>query len=164
MKLGIVLAFSVVALLLAAGASASSISRSLPKTVVAPGETIKVTLNVQIDGGEWYIVDEIIPEGFVASNPTGVGEGSTQDTGHVKYAVLMNSETTQLGYDLTAPQETGTYSFAGMYGMQGLGGLLDIGGQNQVTVAESGDYTLAGAAAIIIIIILVVIFLKFRKK
>jgi hypothetical protein len=164
MKLGILFAFSIVVLLLAASVSASSISRSLPKTVVAPGETITVVLNVVVDNGEWYIVDEIIPTGFVASNPGGVGEGSTQDTGHVKYHVLMNSENTQLTYDLTAPQETGTYSFAGVYGMQGVDGLLDIGGQGQITVAPPGDYTLVGAAAIIVIIILVIIFLKVRKK
>jgi hypothetical protein len=168
MKLGFVLAFSVALLLLAASASASDITRSLPKTVVAPGETITVALNVVISNMEWYLVDEIVPGGFVASNPTGDGEGSTADTGHVKYAVLMNSRSTQLTYDLTAPQESGTYNFAGVFGIQGVDGLLDIGGQTQITVSDAADSAaltvMMVVTVLIIIVVLILLYLHATKR
>lgn len=146
--------------------SASSVTRTLSKTTIAPGESITVSINVDLTKGEtFYVIDEIIPQGFTASNPS--NDGSTTDKGHVKWVTIQDAKSTTLTYTLTAPQNEGTYHFSGQYGLDGTDEIMGIGGQNTITVSKSAppaSSSLIIAVVIVLVLLIIAAVVLLRKK
>lgn len=148
-------------------ASASTVTRSLSKNAVSPGETIAVTLDVAVTGGEsYYLIDDAVPQGWAIVNP----DPQTQ-AGHFKVAVIQGAASTSYSYEATAPQTAGSYAFSGTYIFQGTNTETPIGGQGAITVqsSESPKFgfdsvtvpaIIAGAA----IISLALYITRYRKK
>ncbi len=160
-----ILISSLILFAIASDASASGVTRILPQTA-RPGENITVSIKVELTGGErYYLVEEIPPQGFEAFNPD--NKGGIDSSGHVKWASIMNPQSTTLTYRLSIPEDTepGTYSFSGQYGMEGIDGLADIGGQSEITVVSGeADYTPGIFAAIVIMVIAVIVALVLKRK
>jgi|GEM_PF-2821174 len=103
-------------LALATLASASSITRNLPTTLIDQSGTIDVGLVVDITNTEgFYLIDETIPEGMKVLNP---GSGSTAQAGHIKWFITSTIQDTTLYYTLQDAtgierdvQFSGTYIF-----------------------------------------------------
>jgi len=150
-------------------AGASGITRSLSKSSAYPGETVSVTLDVAVTGGEsYYLIDEKVPSGWAIVNPD-----PQTESGHVKWVVFQGAASTSYTYQVVAPQLGGTYAFSGNYMFEGMTAEGSIGGQNAITVqaaapASSGiGYGDLIAPAIVLAGVLITIFiymLKSRKK
>ena len=106
--------FSVIlaVLILSSIGYASTVTRSF-STPVEPGNTVDVTLTVDIEGTEgFYIIDEIYPEGFTIADPT---TANTDTTGHLKWFITSGIADTTFTYRLSAPSTEDTYLFDGTY-------------------------------------------------
>lgn len=135
-------------------AGASTITRSFSKDVVSPGETVSVTLGVAITAGEaYYLIDDKVPGGWVVTNPG--PEGSSEDPGHVKWAVIQGAASTSYTYEVTAPQSEGTYSFSGKYMFEGMKAEGSIAGQQTITVGSRAGAQSLNYQAILVTLILV---------
>lgn len=167
METKFVLAAFLTLLFLVHMASASTITRSFSKNSVLPGETISVTLDVAITGGEtYYIIDDAVPQGWSIVNP----EPGTQ-AGHFKVAVIQGAASTSYTYDVTAPQAEGPYTFSGTYMFEGMSSEGSIGGQGTISVQSAAapkfGYESVVAPAVIAIgavISLALYKAKYRKK
>ncbi len=131
-------------------ASASGVTRSFSKSPVSPGETVTVTLDVAVTGGEtYYLIDEAVPQGWTIINP----EPGTQ-AGHFKVAVIQGAKSTSYTYEVKAPALDGTYTFSGTYRFEGTQSQGSIGGQQEITAGtgsqtgKPGYETLIGPVAI----------------
>jgi hypothetical protein len=150
-------------------ASASGITRSFSKSSLYPGETVSVTLDVAVTGGEtYYLIDDIVPSGWVVTNPGSAG--SSEDPGHVKWAVIQGAASTSYTYEVMAPQTGGTYTFSGKYMFEGMKAEGSIGGQNTISVQSSaatkfGYETIAAPAVVLagVVISLVIFKSRYRK-
>jgi hypothetical protein len=92
---------------------ASTITRDLP-TSVAPGEKFTVRIDVNLtNGDDYYLVEDVFPQNFIASNPS--NEGSISPSGKAMWVVISNATSAILTYDLIAPQEKKSYDFNGVY-------------------------------------------------
>jgi len=117
-------------------ASASGVTRSFSKSPVPPAETVTVTLDVAVTGGEtYYLIDEAVPQGWTIINP----DPATQ-AGHFKVAVIQGAKSTSYTYEVKAPALDGTYTFSGTYMFEGMKSQGSIGGQKEIT-AGSGSQT-----------------------
>ncbi|MEM7815753.1 MAG: hypothetical protein QXN71_01390 [Candidatus Aenigmatarchaeota archaeon] len=113
--------------------SASTVTRTLPDSV-KPGETISVSLDIAITGGEsYYLVDEKVPDGWTIVS--GAEEGT--EPGHIKLAVIQNAVSKKHTYQVTAPKTEGTYVFSGKYMFEGMTEEGVIGGQNTIVVMSA---------------------------
>lgn len=107
------------------------ISRSLPETA-KPGETISVYLDVKIGSAKYYIIDEQVPDGWVVSEAS--NEGSFQQSGHVKWAVISNAKDGIISYVVHVPVNAkGIYRFSGSYALE-KGSTIDISGSSGLNV------------------------------
>ncbi|MBU0662276.1 MAG: hypothetical protein ABH854_04230 [Candidatus Diapherotrites archaeon] len=118
---------------LAVPAKGASVTRSLSKTSLSEGETLKVTLSVNPGGATYYAFDEILPKGWLPVNATESGLLSTEDKGHVKVAAIQGAESTVFTYDVVVSGK-GTHSFSGAYMFEGMAGEVAIAGSSAVTV------------------------------
>ena len=110
--------------------SQTGIYRSFSSQAVAPGQSVTVTLDVVVAGGEdYYLIEEFVPEGWTAM----VGE-NTMDN-RITYYVLQNAESKAYTYTAVAPDTPGTYEFSGKYMFQGDEEELATMGPTSVTVA-----------------------------
>jgi len=114
-------------------ASASTITRSFSKASAYPGETISVTIDVAVTGGEtYYILDETVPAGWAIVNPD-----PETEAGHMKWAVIQGAASTSYTYQIIAPQSEGSYTFSGKYMFEGMKTEGSVGGQNMITVQSA---------------------------
>ena len=131
------LIFLVLALLSISVAEASSVYRTFSKTVALPNENIIVNLTVSITGGEtFYAIDESYPSGWTLMSTT----GDTNQSGHIKWAVIQGAASTNHSYMIRTPSQGGTYGFSGLYLFEGMVNEASVSGQTQVTV-QSSDAT-----------------------
>ena len=100
-------------------ADTSNISRTFNQSIVNGGGNIKVTISVVIIPGNYYLIDEIIPDGFSVIDS---GGGNSSQAGHIKWAVLSNAVSINYTYMIKAPSPDTitTYSFSGVYIIQGM--------------------------------------------
>ncbi|MBI4050957.1 MAG: DUF5011 domain-containing protein, partial [Elusimicrobia bacterium] len=117
---------------------ASSVTRSF--STLTPDSCSDLTVRLSVDvvpGDTFYIIDEILPAGWVISN---AGSGNTQELGHIKWAVLAGAVSTVNEYTVSVPcTASGPAIFSGEYGFNA--GLSPIKGQTNVDVKADNDNT-----------------------
>ena len=130
-------------------ADASTVTRYFVKDSASPGETIAVTLEVEITGGEtYYIIDDSVPQGWTIINP----DPETK-TGHFKVVVIQGAENRPHGYLVNAPDVEGTYAFSGTYMFEGMSAEGSIGGQDTIEVRAATQPALDYHAVVVLAII-----------
>lgn len=108
------------------------IYRSFSKETANIDEEILVTLKIKIDGSSFYIVDEKIPEGATAYEPS--SDGSTEDKGHVKWVVIQGAQDSTYTYKIKFTK-TGENLFNGEYIFESMGSTPEpIKGVNSIIV------------------------------
>jgi len=152
-------------------AFASTITRSVDSATVAPGADVKVTLTVDITGGEtFYVIDEIFPSGWTVKD---AGTGSTGQAGHLKWVVIQDAKNTTYDYVLTVPATVGTETFSGTYMFEGMASEAQIQGiqgiefvtPSVIPPAETNmDFPMVIIAAIVMIIVIAVVAISMKKK
>jgi hypothetical protein len=121
-------------LLLLPLSSASVITRSLPQTAL-PGETVSVSLDVSITGGEaFYLLDEKAPAGWTITSP---GSGDPIQPGHLKWVIIQNAANTRYTYEVKAPAAEGDNAFSGIYMFQGMAAEGAIQGDSSIRVVSA---------------------------
>ncbi|MDP2974222.1 MAG: hypothetical protein Q8N60_04170, partial [Candidatus Diapherotrites archaeon] len=119
-------------------AFASTVTRSFSATTVRPGADLTVTLTVDITAAEtYYAIDEVFPSGWIVK--PGSTTGSAEHAGHLKWVVTEGAVNTTYTYVLTAPNQSGTANFSGIFMFEEMGSETAIGGQTQVTVGCTID-------------------------
>lgn len=110
--LGIAVGITLVVLLLASGASAGTVTRSLSYTTVTPDTNIIVTLTPTSDvpAGIGWQVTEALPAGFnfVSSNADSVTRSGQTVT-------LLSSSANPITYTVRSSNVYGTYTFSGTF-------------------------------------------------
>jgi hypothetical protein len=141
-------------------ASASTITRSFSKSSVLPGETISVTLDVAVTGGEsYYLIDEKVPSGWTIVNPD-----PQTEAGHVKWVVIQGATSTSYTYEAMSPQTEGTYAFSGKYMFEGMKTEGSIGGQDTITIQSGSKFGYESVAVPAIVVAGVIISLAIYKS
>src|SRR4030042_1779501 len=100
-------------LLLAGLCQASSVSRSFSKNITLMSENINVSLAVSITLPQdtYYAIDESYPSGWTMISTN----GDTNQSGHIKWAVIDNAVNTVYSYTIRAAASPGNYTFSGFY-------------------------------------------------
>jgi hypothetical protein len=114
----------------------SSVCRDLPEGNQTAGSTITVELDVTTGSADYYTIDETVPAGWTVTSATGGGNYTAQ-AGHVKWIVISGATDTTYSYTVEIPcAANGTYTFDGIFMMEGMGSNETICGDTQVTVTE----------------------------
>jgi hypothetical protein len=109
----------------------SNVIRSLSAGSVPAGGEIEVSLAVTVNVSDFYAIDDILPPGWTVSDP---GNGSDEEPGHWKVAVLENATNVTYEYTATAPGQSGNYFFSGDYMFEQMNESAPIAGDSGVTV------------------------------
>ncbi len=115
---------------------ASTVTRSFSATTVQPGADLTVTLTVDITAAEtYYAIDEVLPSGWTVKSYEDTG--SAEHAGHLKWvdANVTDAADTPYTYVVTAPSQSGTADFSGIFMFEGMEIETPISGQTRVTVA-----------------------------
>jgi len=153
-----------VAMFLVPMISAAEMSRSLSSTIVAPGGTLTVSIVIDASGAEYYVIDDVFPEGWEVID---AGVGSAEHQGHWKYVLIEGAVDTEFVYTLRAPSEEGNYSFSGEYMFGGMESSVEITGDSSVVVAESVPIVPDTTTIMIILVIVIAgigAFVFMKKK
>lgn len=106
----------------------TGITRVISTDSASPGEDITVDLYINLeDGFQYYIFEEVIPEGFVAVDVT------PDANNHLKIVKIQDAQSTVFSYTVKAPA-AGTYAFSGQYAHDGIESPVEIMGDTQITV------------------------------
>jgi hypothetical protein len=154
------LSSTLVFLFLASLASAASVTRSVSPSSVPYGETMTVSLTVDVSGSAgYYAIDEMYPSGWSVID---AGSGSIEHAGHWKEVVIEGAKNTVYTYTLRAPSQDGIYTFSGEYMFGGMEDTAPISGTetieckaNACTVygtSQSIDPILVGGIVVILIL------------
>jgi len=112
--------------------TASTITRAITPSTVAPGGTISVTLDVNVNDERFYVIEEIPPAGWeVVDN----GEFVVDQQGHMKWVQLQDTVDKTYTFTLKAPSTAGNYTFTGIYSMDGMDTPASIAGTSSVAVS-----------------------------
>jgi hypothetical protein len=115
-----------------------SVSRDIASGSILPSEQVNVTLNVVIvPGDRFYLIDEIIPDGWIIIDNGGLyeaGQINASESQHLKVAMIQGASSTSYTYRIQAPSTTGTHSFSGTFYIEGMSGSQGIGGENSINV------------------------------
>ena len=135
------------------------VNREISPDTVEPEGRVSVTLRVGVlPTDRFYIIDEIIPDGWTVIDEGGLNYSSTADLSsicnqydtskcgdgkiHLKKVRLNRSATpvidTSFTYIIQAPPSTGEYVFAGTYRIESMGSDENIGGEQRITVQTGG--------------------------
>ncbi|MFZ3043678.1 MAG: hypothetical protein WA058_01040, partial [Minisyncoccia bacterium] len=97
--------------------STSTVTRSFSTATPTAGSSLSVSLDVNVTApdttapNDFYIIDEVLPTGWVVTSP---GTGDTTQTGHIKWAVLSGAVSTIDQYTVTVPSSAlGVSTFGG---------------------------------------------------
>ena len=110
----------------------SGITRAITPSTVAPGGTITVTLTVNVNDERFYIIEEIPPSELSVID---VGDFKVDPQGHIKWVQLQDAADTTYTLTMKAPDTAGSYTFTGIYQMDGMDNPADIAGPSTVTVS-----------------------------
>lgn len=154
-----------ICILVAGYACASTVTRSFSSTTVQPGADLTVTLTVDITGAEtFYAIDERIPTTPSGWTVKDKGTGNTEHTGHVKWVEFQGAKDTTVTYTLTAPSQTGTATFPGIYMFEGMPSEAQIAGQNQVSVGATAGSPDLLAPLIALVAIIAIVAIAVKRK
>ncbi|MFH1053720.1 MAG: putative Ig domain-containing protein [Candidatus Woesearchaeota archaeon] len=138
---GKIILLVLISILILPAAFASSVTRSFSAATVSPGDTLTVTLDVVVDGGEtFYLMDETYPSTSWTATNNGGGDSATNPP-HIFWTVLSGATSITYNYQLTVPNEPGVKNFAGTYAFEGMGTAASILGDTQVTISAAGPDT-----------------------
>jgi hypothetical protein len=114
------------------------VGRDISSGSVPPNGQVDVTLYVTVNPGDrFFLIDEIIPEGWIIIDNGGLFEAGTlnaSEGNHLKKAVIQTVSGTSYTYRIQAPPTTGTYAFSGTYYIEGMGGTMGIEGEAGINV------------------------------
>jgi hypothetical protein len=110
---------------------ALGVTRSLSSQSVSPGGALTVTLSVNVGDADNYAIDDTYPPGW---HLTDAGTGAADEQGHWKQVVIDNAQNARFTYTLRAPSEKGTYTFSGIYMLDGMSAEAAIMDQDTVVV------------------------------
>jgi hypothetical protein len=132
--LGVLVVISMVAIVSGCTSqpAASGITRTITPTTVSPDGTVTVTLDVTVNEERFYIIEEIPPSNWTVVD---VGELIRDNKGHLKYVQLQNAADKTFTFTMKAPSSPGSYTFSGIYQMDGMEDPADISGPSSVTVS-----------------------------
>jgi hypothetical protein len=146
-------------------ASPGSMSRTISPGVVQPGGIVTVTLTVDVVSGErYYIIDETPPAELTIED---IGELVRDASDHLKMVQLQDAADKTYTYTMKAPSEEGTYTFSGIYQVDGMDTPGEIAGASTVTVSSApamGVNTVTILAAVIVVVLVLVVAYLFFKK
>jgi hypothetical protein len=151
-------------LVLAAGVQAAgTMTRTITPGVVAPEGMVTVTLTIDVQEGErFYAIDETPPSALAIGE---IGDLRKDVNDHLKYVKLQNPFDTSFTYTMTAPETEGTYTFTGIYQIDGMEDPVEIGGQTTLTVSSSTlDTTTMLIIAVVVIIVIIVAIALVKKR
>ncbi len=90
--------------------AAGTVTRSFSSDTVAPGDSVVVSLDVQLTGSDsLYAIAETFPAGWAVSDK---GTGDLSQAGHIKWVAFQNVASGKLTYSLTAPSSEGAGVFS----------------------------------------------------
>ncbi|MBW2989157.1 hypothetical protein KY358_02445, partial [Candidatus Woesearchaeota archaeon] len=115
----------------------TAVVRNFASGAVNPGNTLTVTLDVLIKGGEkYYAIDERIPAGFTVVDN---GGGDQSEAGSLKWVVIQDAAEITYAYTLKAPIQEGGYTFSGTYMFEGDNESKGILGNSLVNVTSISE-------------------------
>ena len=146
-------------------ASPGTMSRTVTPATVQPGGTVTVTLTVDVAPGErYYIIDETPP---AEMNIEEIGDLVKDNNDHLKIVQLQDAADRTYTYTLKAPGTEGTYTFSGIYQVDGMENPGTISGDSTVTVSSAPAVSvnmITIVAAVIVVILVIVVAYLFLKK
>ena len=117
-------------------AQTPGVIRVLPSDTQTAGSLIMVSLDVVVDSGTYYVIDEEVPAGWTVTNASEEGDYTTTP-GHIFWTKLSSATDTTLTYTVTIPgAAVGDYTFAGTYMMEGMTAETTIGGDIIITAGS----------------------------
>jgi len=112
------------------------IKRHLPVST-NPDEIVNVTIEVYLasSGASTYAIEEYVPSGFTVIND---GGGGTPSPNTLKWIEFSSSPlpNKNFNYAIMAPQQSGQYTFFGVYQIEGMSNSTGIQGNDIMTVTE----------------------------
>jgi hypothetical protein len=153
--------------LLVAGVQASpgSMTRAITPSVVQPHGVVTVTISVDVVSGErYYIIDETPPSELSIEY---TGELIKDANDHLKMVQLQDAADKTYTYKMKAPETEGSYTFSGIYQIDGMDSPGTIAGDAKVTVSSAPAFALSPAVllgVVVVIIVIVVAALYFMRS
>jgi hypothetical protein len=153
--------------LMCCSAYATTVSRSLSHSSVGKDEQVSVTLEVDVSGDSYYLIDEEYPAHMSVSDVTGEGDYTTTD-GHIFWVVLQDATDISYSYTLRTGDHDGTYIFKGTYGSESKDETPILGTDKiSVGTGHGGDESSSGDdrfAWVWLIVIGAILFFVMSKK
>ena len=91
------------------------IVRNFSNSQVIVNQTLNVSLNVTIGNSSFYIIDELIPAGWLIVD---LGGADNSQAGHLKWVVISGANNITYEYILRAPNVTGLHFWNGSYAFE----------------------------------------------
>ncbi|MDD4331851.1 MAG: hypothetical protein PHU28_05975, partial [Methanosarcinaceae archaeon] len=135
MTIGIVLTLLLATLPLSAACS-SNVCRHLPSGELKAGSEITVSLDVKADCATYYCIDETVPKGWIVTSASDGGDYKS-DQGHIKWLTLEGATDKTYIYTVKIPESAkGSYSFDGIYQIEGMNKSTTIGCDKEVCITD----------------------------
>jgi hypothetical protein len=99
-------------------ASSGTVTRSIPNAIV--GESLTVSLNIDVGNASYYIIEEFVPSGWTITSIS--GSGTSAVAGRITWSVLSGATDTTHTYTVNVPLdaiEPPYESFTGTYMLEG---------------------------------------------
>jgi hypothetical protein len=136
------------------GCAFAGVVRNLPDSA-SPGQMITVYLDVDFGQARFGVVTEELPAGFKAINVSHGGKIIEENTTKIAWIwITKPQDRLQLEYRVVVPNETGMYSFGGIYSFENMTTIASISGDNTITIERSEQFPLIVVALVIIICII----------
>ena len=111
----------------------SDVSRTIPAGIQPENTDIPITISVTINGATYYSIDETIPAGLTITDP---GTGDISETGHIKWVVIQGATSTSYTYKVQGTVDS--YTFSGIYQIEGMTTPETINGNTVLTIYDGG--------------------------
>ncbi|MBN2489216.1 MAG: hypothetical protein JXA98_09315, partial [Methanosarcinaceae archaeon] len=117
--------------------SEQNVCRDLPAGTQAPGSMVTVSLETTVGSASFYVIDEMIPAGCMVTGASDDGD-FTSTPGHVYWVVTSGATDTTYTYTVMIPgyASDGTYTFNGIFQMEGMSSSETISCDTTITVSS----------------------------
>lgn len=109
--------------------SETSVIRYLSTNEALPNEYIIVTLSIDIENDEFFLIDEVVPNGMTVLSASDNGN-ITATPGHIFWLVLGGTNSSNYTYELDVGSSIGVHTFSGTYGTNSINETMIMGVQN----------------------------------
>jgi len=133
--------YSIMFVLLCAGVSAVTVTRSFDTDTLGPNEILTVTLTVDLEDDDYYVLEETVPDHMEILSVTS-DDGYAIDDKTIKILNFLSATDTVITYSVNVGSASGI--FFGEYGPTETT-TSEIAGETDVTVIESiPEFTTVG--------------------